>query len=55
MATLATTKMFYKGQVVIPDEVRKRLNLKAGAQFFLEEHRVKSSKYDAIVDSCGDR
>jgi AbrB family looped-hinge helix DNA binding protein len=33
MATLATTKMSSKGQVVIPDEVRKRLNLKAGAQF----------------------
>lgn len=33
MATLATTKMSSKGQVVIPDEVRKRLKLKAGAQF----------------------
>lgn len=33
MVTLATTKMSSKGQVVIPDEVRKRLNLKAGAQF----------------------
>ncbi len=33
MATLATTKMSSKGQVVIPDEVRKRLNLKAGVQF----------------------
>lgn len=33
MATLATTKMSSKGQVVIPDEVRKRLNLKAGTQF----------------------
>lgn len=33
MAILATTKMSSKGQVVIPDEVRKRLNLKAGAQF----------------------
>jgi AbrB family looped-hinge helix DNA binding protein len=33
MGTLATTKMSSKGQVVIPEEVRKRLNLKAGAQF----------------------
>ena len=33
MATLATTKMSSKGQVVIPEEVRKRLNLKTGAQF----------------------
>lgn len=33
MATLATTKMSSKGQVVIPDAVRKQLNLKAGTQF----------------------
>jgi AbrB family looped-hinge helix DNA binding protein len=33
MGTLATTKMSSKGQVVIPEEVRKRLNLKTGAQF----------------------
>lgn len=33
MATLATTKMSSKGQVVIPEEVRKRLKLKTGAQF----------------------
>jgi len=33
MGRLATTKMSSKGQVVIPEEVRKRLNLKAGAQF----------------------
>lgn len=33
MGTLATTKMSSKGQVVIPEEVRKRLNLKAGTQF----------------------
>ncbi len=33
MTKLATTKMSSKGQVVIPEEVRKRLGLKAGAQF----------------------
>jgi AbrB family looped-hinge helix DNA binding protein len=33
MANLATTKMSSKGQVVIPDDIRKRLNLKAGSQF----------------------
>jgi AbrB family looped-hinge helix DNA binding protein len=33
MGTPATTKMSSKGQVVIPEEVRKRLNLKTGTQF----------------------
>jgi len=33
MANLATTKMSSKGQVVIPEDIRKRLKLKAGAQF----------------------
>ena len=33
MANLATTKMSSKGQVVIPDDIRKRLNLKTGSQF----------------------
>ena len=33
MANLATTKMSTKGQVVIPDDIRKRLNLKTGSQF----------------------
>ena len=33
MANLATTKMSSKGQVVIPEVIRKRLNLKTGAQF----------------------
>ncbi len=33
MAELATTKMSSKGQVVIPEEIRKRLGLEAGAQF----------------------
>lgn len=33
MADVATTKMSSKGQVVIPENIRKRMNLKAGAQF----------------------
>lgn len=33
MQTLATTKMTSKGQVVIPEAVRTRLGLLAGAQF----------------------
>ena len=33
MADVTTTKMSSKGQVVIPENIRKRLNLKAGAQF----------------------
>lgn len=33
MANVSTTKMSSKGQVVIPENIRKTLNLKAGAQF----------------------
>jgi len=33
MTNFATTKMSSKGQVVIPEEIRKRLGLEAGAQF----------------------
>jgi len=33
MANVSTTKMSSKGQVVIPENIRKNLNLKAGAQF----------------------
>ena len=35
METLATTRMSSKGQIVIPEPIRKRLNLKAGAQFIV--------------------
>jgi len=33
MENLSTTKMSSKGQVVIPENIRKQLNLKAGTQF----------------------
>ena len=33
MANLATTRMSSKGQVVIPEDIRKRLKLKHGSQF----------------------
>jgi len=33
MAPLATTKMSSKGQVVIPEDIRRKLGLKTGVQF----------------------
>ncbi len=33
MSKVATTKMSSKGQIVIPEEIRDRLGLKAGIQF----------------------
>jgi len=33
MTKVATTKMSSKGQIVIPEEIRDRLGLKAGVQF----------------------
>ncbi len=38
MNHIATTKMSSKGQVVIPEEVRKRLGLEAGSQFVVLGH-----------------
>ena len=35
MDTLATTRMSSKGQVVIPETIRKRLNLSEGTQFIV--------------------
>jgi AbrB family looped-hinge helix DNA binding protein len=35
MDTLATTRMSSKGQVVIPDSIRRQLDLKEGAQFLV--------------------
>jgi len=33
MASVATTKMSSRGQVVIPEGIRRRLGLRAGSQF----------------------
>ena len=33
MSTVATTKLSSKGQVVIPENIRQKLHLKAGDQF----------------------
>jgi AbrB family looped-hinge helix DNA binding protein len=43
MATLATTKMSSKGQIVIPEEIRDRLGLEPGAQF------VAVGKDDVVI------
>lgn len=39
MIDAATTTLSSKGQVVIPEEIRTRLGLKAGAQFVVVAHR----------------
>ena len=43
VANIATTKMSSKGQVVIPEEIRKRLKLKKGSQF------VVVSENDVVI------
>lgn len=35
MQTLATTRMSSKGQVVIPEEIRRSLSLESGTQFLV--------------------
>lgn len=35
MENVATTKMSSKGQVVIPDDIRRRLKLKSGTRFMV--------------------
>ena len=43
MANVSTTRMSSKGQVVIPENIRKQLDLKAGAQF------VVVGKKDVVI------
>jgi len=54
MAKLATTKMSSKGQVVIPEEIRDRLGLKAGIQFVVIGERdvviLKALSAPSIAD-----
>jgi len=59
MPNLSTTKMSSKGQVVIPEEIRKRLNLHTGMQFVVVGENnvvilkaIKSpsiTEFDAII------
>lgn len=59
METLATTRMSSKGQVVIPESIRRQLDLKEGAQFLVvgEEDVVilkvvtppDISEFDALI------
>ena len=43
MTPLATTKMSSKGQIVIPEDIRKRMGLKSGVQF------VVVAKNDVVI------
>lgn len=62
MANLATTKMSSKGQVVIPEDIRKRLNLKAGSQFvvvgekdvviFKSISQPSMEEFDELIDKA---
>ncbi len=60
MAELATTKMSSKGQVVIPEDIRKRLGFKAGSQFVVVGEKdvvilkaispPSMEEFDALID-----
>jgi len=62
MSNVSTTKMSSKGQVVIPENIRKQLNLKAGAQFvvigdkdvviFKTISPPSINDFDALIDSA---
>jgi len=62
MANLATTKMSSKGQVVIPEDIRKQLNLKAGSQFVVVGEkdvvilksisRPSMEEFDKLIDKA---
>lgn len=59
MQVLATTRMSSKGQVVIPEDIRNRLGLEAGAQFvvvgdndvviFKTIQKPSMSEFDGLV------
>lgn len=62
MSKIATTKLSSKGQVVIPEEIRKRLGLETGAQFVVigdrdvvilkAIHPPEMSQFDELVDQA---
>jgi AbrB family looped-hinge helix DNA binding protein len=62
MASIATTKLSSKGQVVIPEEIRKQLGLKEGDQFVVvgqdDTVILKSIKkpvlneFDSLIDKA---
>ncbi|WP_447962994.1 AbrB/MazE/SpoVT family DNA-binding domain-containing protein [Nitrospira sp. Ecomares 2.1] len=62
MASIATTKLSSKGQVVIPEEIRKQLGLKEGDQFVVVRQDdaviLKSIKkpvlneFDSLIDKA---
>jgi len=59
MSQIATTKLSSKGQVVIPEEIRRRLGLETGAQFVVMGdrdvvvlkaiHPPEMSQFDKLV------
>lgn len=59
MSEIATTKLSSKGQVVIPEEIRRRLGLETGAQFVVigdrdvvilkAIHPPEMSQFDGLV------
>jgi AbrB family looped-hinge helix DNA binding protein len=59
MSEIATTKLSSKGQVVIPEEIRRRLGLETGAQFVVigdrdvvvlkAIHPPEMSQFDELV------
>lgn len=59
MSEIATTKLSSKGQVVIPEEIRRRLGLETGAQFVVigdrdvvilkAIHLPEMSQFDELV------
>jgi AbrB family looped-hinge helix DNA binding protein len=62
MASIATTKLSSKGQVVIPEEIRKQLGLKEGDQFVVvgqddavilkSIRRPALNEFDSLIDKA---
>ncbi len=62
MSEIATTKLSSKGQVVIPEEIRRRLGLEPGSQFVVMGNRdvvvlkvihpPEMSQFDELIESA---